>query len=232
MRIIIKCPESNSPLRGRIHLRGLSFRPTSNLLQFGGGPYIECKRLWLLKYLDYTHHGLRSALKPNGLFTSIMIKCMTHEKRVRQSFSKQAFMSTLGAELKAVVQGGVEIRLPFSPTLTQQNGYLHAGAITAVLDSACGYAALTVAADDKEVLTVEFKVNLLVTRCRRGLRGQSASEESRTDADSLCSGCLCHQRWQREGGCNHAGHNHGCADNPREIARRLLWRNSSSSQLL
>ena len=161
MRIIIKCPESNSPLRGRIHLRGLSFRPTSNLLQFGGGPYIECKRLWLLKYLDYTHHGLRSALKPNGLFTSIMIKCMTHEKRVRQSFSKQAFMSTLGAELKAVVQGGVEIRLPFSPTLTQQNGYLHAGAITAVLDSACGYAALTVAADDKEVLTVEFKVNLL-----------------------------------------------------------------------
>ena len=84
----------------------------------------------------------------------------THEERVRQSFSKQAFMSTLGAELTAVVQGGVEIRLPFSPNLTQQNSYL-AGAITAVLDSACGYAALTVAADDKEVLTVEFKVNLL-----------------------------------------------------------------------
>jgi len=55
----------------------------------------------------------------------------------------------------------VEIRLPFSPNLTQQNGYLHAGAITAVLDSACGYAALTAAADDKEVLTVELKVNLL-----------------------------------------------------------------------
>ena len=85
----------------------------------------------------------------------------THEERVRQSFSKQAFMSTLGAELTAVVQGGVEIRLPFSPNLTQQNGYLHAGAITAVLDSACGYAALTVTADDKEVLTVELKVNLL-----------------------------------------------------------------------
>jgi hypothetical protein len=40
VRIIIKCPESDSPLRGRIHLRGLSLRPTSNLLQFGGGPYI------------------------------------------------------------------------------------------------------------------------------------------------------------------------------------------------
>jgi uncharacterized protein (TIGR00369 family) len=82
---------------------------------------------------------------------------ITHEERIRQSFAKQAFMSTLGAELTAVVQGGVEIRLPFSPNLTQQNKYLHAGAITAVLDSACGYAALTVA----PVLTVELKVNLL-----------------------------------------------------------------------
>jgi len=70
-------------------------------------------------------------------------------------------MSTLGAELTTVVQGGVEIRLPFSPELTQQNGYVHAGAITAVLDSACGYAALSVTADDKDVLTVELKVNLL-----------------------------------------------------------------------
>jgi uncharacterized protein (TIGR00369 family) len=85
----------------------------------------------------------------------------TYQERVRQSFSMQAFMYTLAAELTTVVQGGVEIRLPFSPSLTQQNGYLHAGAITAVLDSACGYAALTMAADDKDVLTVEFKVNLL-----------------------------------------------------------------------
>ena len=85
----------------------------------------------------------------------------THEERIRQSIAKQAFMSFLGAELTAVVQGGVEIRLPFSPNLTQQNKYLHAGAISAVLDSACGYAALTVAPDDKEVLTVELKVNLL-----------------------------------------------------------------------
>jgi uncharacterized protein (TIGR00369 family) len=85
----------------------------------------------------------------------------THEERVRQSFSRQAFMSTLGAELTTVVEGGVEIRLPFSPSLTQQNGFVHAGAIIAVLDSACGYAALSVTADDKDVLTVELKVNLL-----------------------------------------------------------------------
>lgn len=85
----------------------------------------------------------------------------THDERVRQSFRKQAFMSTLGAELTAVGEGVLEIRLPFSPSLTQQDGYLHAGAVTAVLDSACGYAALSVAPADHEVLTVEFKVNLL-----------------------------------------------------------------------
>ena len=85
----------------------------------------------------------------------------THDERVRQSFFKQAFMSTLGAELTAVGEGVVEIRLPFSPSLTQQDGYLHAGAVTAVLDNACGYAALSVAPADHEVLTVEFKVNLL-----------------------------------------------------------------------
>jgi len=85
----------------------------------------------------------------------------TQEQRVRLSFSNQAFMSTLGAELTVVGQGVVEIRLPFSSKLTQQHGYLHAGAVTAVLDSACGYAALSLAPDDKDVLTVEFKQNLL-----------------------------------------------------------------------
>jgi len=86
---------------------------------------------------------------------------ITHDERVRQSFIKQAFMSTLEAELAAVGEGVVEIRLPFSPRLTQQDGYLHAGVVAAVLDSACGYAALSVAPADHEVLTVEFKVNLL-----------------------------------------------------------------------
>src|SRR5215831_4634140 len=85
----------------------------------------------------------------------------THQERIRRSFLNQAFMSTLGAELTGVGQGVVEIRLPFSSKLTQQHGYLHAGAVTAVLDSACGYAALSLAPDDKDVLTVEFKQNLL-----------------------------------------------------------------------
>jgi acyl-coenzyme A thioesterase PaaI-like protein len=80
-------------------------------------------------------------------------------------------MSTLGAELTAVVQGGVEIRMPFSPNPTQQNSYLHAGAITTVLDSACGYAALTVAPNDKEVLHRGAKGEPPRARCGRGLRG-------------------------------------------------------------
>jgi uncharacterized protein (TIGR00369 family) len=142
----------------------------------------------------------------------------TPEERIRQSFSKQAFMSTLGAELTTVVQGGVQIRLPFSRNLTQQNSYLHAGAIIAVLDSACGYAALTVAPDDKEVLTVELKVNLLAPAAGEiFLARAQVKKAGRTD--SLHGGCLCHQRGQREGGCNHASHYHGCADHAREITR-------------
>lgn len=70
-------------------------------------------------------------------------------------------MATLHAEIIAASAGSVEIRLPSSPALSQQNGYVHAGAITSILDSACGYAALTVAPAHSEVLSVEFKVNLL-----------------------------------------------------------------------
>jgi uncharacterized protein (TIGR00369 family) len=83
------------------------------------------------------------------------------EKKVRDSFGRQLFMSTIGAEMVSVGRGSVEIRFPFSPKLTQQNGFVHAGAVTSILDSACGYAALSMASEDCEVLSVEFKVNLL-----------------------------------------------------------------------
>lgn len=80
---------------------------------------------------------------------------------VRESFARQNLMSTLGAELARVEVGAVEIRLPFRTDLTQQHGFLHAGAVTSVLDSACGYAALTCQDPGVGVLTVEFKTNLL-----------------------------------------------------------------------
>ena len=70
-------------------------------------------------------------------------------------------MRLLGATLTNVGQGHVEIVLPFRDDLTQQHGFLHAGAITTILDSACGYAALSVMPEGTGVLSIEFKTNLL-----------------------------------------------------------------------
>lgn len=81
--------------------------------------------------------------------------------KVRDSFSRQRMMETIGAEIAAVRPGQVEIVLPYRAELSQQNGFMHAAAITAIADSACGYSALTVMPLDADVLSVEFKVNLL-----------------------------------------------------------------------
>jgi uncharacterized protein (TIGR00369 family) len=61
----------------------------------------------------------------------------------------------------SVSRGAVEIRFPFDSRLTQQNGFVHAGAVTSIMDSACGYAAMSVAPEQADVLSVEFKINLL-----------------------------------------------------------------------
>ncbi len=83
------------------------------------------------------------------------------EQRVRSSFASQRVMALLGATLERVAPGEVEIRLPFRDALTQQHGFLHAGVMTTVADSACGYSALSLMAPGEAVLTTEFKVNLL-----------------------------------------------------------------------
>jgi uncharacterized protein (TIGR00369 family) len=83
------------------------------------------------------------------------------EDRVRASFARQEAMRTIGAELTRVTPGIVEIEMPYSAALTQQHGFLHAGVIAAALDSACGYAAFSLMAENASVLTIEFKVNLL-----------------------------------------------------------------------
>jgi uncharacterized protein (TIGR00369 family) len=82
-------------------------------------------------------------------------------KRIADSFVAQGLMATIGAKLALVGDGEVHIELPFSPRLTQQHGYVHAGAITSIVDGACGYAALTKAPAECEVVTAEFKINLL-----------------------------------------------------------------------
>ena len=70
-------------------------------------------------------------------------------------------MDTFAAELATVEPGVIEIAVPFAPGLSQQDGFLHAGVVIAAMDSACGYAALTLMAPGRRVLTVELKVNLL-----------------------------------------------------------------------
>ena len=82
-------------------------------------------------------------------------------ERVRASFAKQRIMATMGALVESVEAGSVALRLPFREDLTQQHGFLHAGVIAALADSACGYAALTLMPADAAVLSVEFKVNML-----------------------------------------------------------------------
>ena len=83
------------------------------------------------------------------------------EQRVRASFERQAAMATLGARLARVAPGEVVIELPFRSELTQQHGFLHAGIVTSVMDSACGYAVLSLMEPGAAVLSVEFKVNLI-----------------------------------------------------------------------
>lgn len=83
------------------------------------------------------------------------------EQRVRSSFAQQSAMTLLGASMTLVEPGTVEITLPFRSDLTQQHGYVHAGILTAIADTACGYAAYTLMPAGAEVLSVEFKMNLL-----------------------------------------------------------------------
>ena len=83
------------------------------------------------------------------------------ERRVRASFARQAAMRMLGVTMERVIPGEVELALPFRADLTQQHGFLHAGIVAAVVDSACGYAALSLMEPGVAVLSVEFKVQLL-----------------------------------------------------------------------
>ena len=84
-----------------------------------------------------------------------------YAERVRASFARQRLMATIGASLEDVSPGRVTLRLPVREDLTQQHGFLHAGVIAALADSACGYAALSMMPVGADVLSIEFKVNML-----------------------------------------------------------------------
>ncbi|MGU3495003.1 PaaI family thioesterase [Xanthobacteraceae bacterium A53D] len=83
------------------------------------------------------------------------------ERRVRESFARQPFMASMGAELGAVVAGRVEVVLPYDRSVTQQHGFFHGGAIGAIADTAGGYAAFTLFSASSTVLTVEYKINIM-----------------------------------------------------------------------
>lgn len=84
-----------------------------------------------------------------------------YASRIRSSFDKQGIMKTVGGRLVKVIPGEVQIEFKYNESLTQQHGYIHAGIITSVVDSACGYAAYTLMPADSEVLTIEYKVNFV-----------------------------------------------------------------------
>jgi uncharacterized protein (TIGR00369 family) len=81
--------------------------------------------------------------------------------RIAASFDAQGLMTTLGATLALVSDGEVHIAMPFAAQFSQQHGYVHAGAITSIVDTACGYAALTKAPEECDVVSAEFKVNFM-----------------------------------------------------------------------
>jgi uncharacterized protein (TIGR00369 family) len=87
--------------------------------------------------------------------------------RVRASIKRQGMMATLGAELVAIEPARVEMALRYDDRFTRQHGFLHAGAVASVLDSACGYAAYSVMPPDASVLTVSYTINLLAPAAGR-----------------------------------------------------------------
>lgn len=82
-------------------------------------------------------------------------------ERVRASIARQTLLTTLGVTVETLEVGYVELALPSRPDLMQQHGFMHAGAITTIADSACGYAAYTLFPKDRDVLTVDFSMNMV-----------------------------------------------------------------------
>lgn len=84
-----------------------------------------------------------------------------YERRVRASFAKQNVMTLFQASLARVAAGEVDVTLPVRPEVAQQHGFVHAGVVTSIVDTACGYAALSLMPPGAAVLSIEFKTNLL-----------------------------------------------------------------------
>lgn len=82
-------------------------------------------------------------------------------ERGRRSFARATMLATIGAELARIECGAVDLALPVAAHIRQQHGFVHAGAVATLADTACGYAALTLMPAGAGVLTVEFKMNMM-----------------------------------------------------------------------
>jgi len=106
---------------------------------------------------------------------------------VRDSFERQAMMATIGATLVHIAPGEVDLAMEYSPALCQQNGFLHAGVVSTLADSANGYAAYSLAPAGTDVLAVEFKINLLApARGERFIARGRVLRPGRTLTACLC----------------------------------------------
>ena len=83
------------------------------------------------------------------------------QAKVEDSFALQQAMQTIGCSIKSVEPGRIELQFPYDKKLTQQHGFIHAGILATVMDSACGYAAFSLMPENAAVLSVEFKINLM-----------------------------------------------------------------------
>jgi uncharacterized protein (TIGR00369 family) len=105
---------------------------------------------------------VQAPIAPAGRATTAFTAAVADfAERVRGSFAKQGAMRLIGAELVAVEPGYCAIALVPRAEVSQQHGYVHAGIVTTIVDSAAGYAGYTLFPADATVLSVEFKINLL-----------------------------------------------------------------------
>ncbi len=114
-----------------------------------------------VNYINQYSRNDELAFTPNTMSSQFQPRDPDFRDRVTRSFTAQAVMQTLNAALVRVDAGEVDIELPYQSGLTQQDGYLHAGISSTIMDSACGYAAFSLMPAEARVLTIEFKINLL-----------------------------------------------------------------------
>ena len=121
------------------------------------------------------------------------MQIVAKENEIKESFSRQGLMQLYRAELVEIAEGRVSIKCPYSKELTQQDGFFHAGVLTSLVDTACGYAAFTRMPEGANVLSIEFKVNFM--RPAKGAYVTAVGEVLRAGRQiTVCEGTVYDER--------------------------------------